>query len=166
MKFSITILLLTLLLFNCNDAPKDHSSNKNVLATKVETKSFAELIYSPAKAECGLLSINGQKCNFNSIYSFNEDVNIGGWAIDWLNKEPAQAVYISINDEKYIRTQYNLESDFVNESYKSKEFGKVRFQGTIPSEFLAKAKNEIRLRIISVDNTHYYKSEPIYINKK
>jgi len=89
---------------------------------------------------------------------------ISGWAVDSPNNSIAKAVFISIDEEMIIPTQYLWERDDVAQHFNNPKWIESGFRGYININDLKNGYHLIKIIIVSNENNCYYLSEGIRVN--
>lgn len=90
-----------------------------------------------------------------------DTIVITGWAVDKHAKGPAEAVFITIDDELNIPTLYGLDRPDVANAYNNKNFRYSGFRASFASSILDEGPHNFTIKIVSTEGDGYYTSNQI-----
>ncbi len=113
-------------------------------------------------------TVNGKNVDFkkDSIVINKEmtnEIEISGWAVDSEENTLASEVFITIDGEINIPARYNLERKDVANHFKTKNFENSGFKASFASSILEKGIHTLAIKVVSSDQSGYYKLEPVTI---
>lgn len=88
-----------------------------------------------------------------------EEIMVGGWAVDKHANAPASAVFITINNTINIPARYGLDRKDVADAYKNKNFRYSGFKASFASSLLENGSHNFTIKIVFNDERGYYKPE-------
>ena len=136
--------------------------------TKLQ-KEISEIPNAP-KGKTTLFSIDrinnqkGSKSLLQKPHKIGSEkkVVIVGRAVDALTKKAAKDVYIEINGEKLLPTNYGGASKEFARTSKNPNYGKARFQTSLDASIFKKGTNTIKLVIVGAGGKYKFQPKRTY----